>query len=358
MRGCHPILAASASSSRQPTAATSVRCSARQTWTTIRCSRPTGNDRLHLGPRGIGRSVPREGGRQRPRTSDRRSGIRRSGGVLARTASSSCSSARAAAAFARSVDDGSADAAREGADVRDRAATSGRRGRRTANGSRSRRIAAATLPFAHGRWERLQLVDIYIVRPDGSGLKRITEHGNFCGSPKWSADSRRVIAYCMTAEQTLGERRAVRVRSRRQRHAAGVVRGRDRRRPKSCRRARASSSTRRYVGDDIGYIRKDAQGPGAGIYYTDGRSGPKGDIRTAAWSPDGARVVFHRRLTAPPPTWQKTFSRLPGYEMTSDRDSAVVQSVGRSLRDDRPTADPAPARLEHRRRGHRHGQAR
>ena len=31
------------------------------------------------------------------------------------------------------------------------------------------------LPFAHGRWEHLQLVDLYIVHPDGSGLKRITE---------------------------------------------------------------------------------------------------------------------------------------------------------------------------------------
>ena len=42
------------------------------------------------------------------------------------------------------------------------------------------------LPFAHGRWEHLQLVDLYVVHPDGSGLKRITEHGDFCGSPKWT----------------------------------------------------------------------------------------------------------------------------------------------------------------------------
>ncbi len=65
------------------------------------------------------------------------------------------------------------------------------------------------LPFAHGRWEHLQLVDLYIVHPDGSSLKRLTPHGDFCGSPKWTADSRRVVAYCMTAEQTLDNRRAV-----------------------------------------------------------------------------------------------------------------------------------------------------
>ena len=49
----------------------------------------------------------------------------------------------------------------------------------------------SNLPFAHGRWEHLHLVDLYIVHPDGTGLKRLTPHGEFCGSPKWSADSRR-----------------------------------------------------------------------------------------------------------------------------------------------------------------------
>ena len=28
----------------------------------------------------------------------------------------------------------------------------------------------STLPFAHGRWERLQLVDLYVIHPDGTGL--------------------------------------------------------------------------------------------------------------------------------------------------------------------------------------------
>src|SRR6478752_3041866 len=64
----------------------------------------------------------------------------------------------------------------------------------------------STMPMGHGRWEHLQIADIYVMHPDGSGLKRITEHGNFCGSPKWSSDSRRVIAYCMTAQETMDYR--------------------------------------------------------------------------------------------------------------------------------------------------------
>jgi TolB protein len=39
-------------------------------------------------------------------------------------------------------------------------------------------------------------------------------------------------------------------------------------------------------------------------------------VRTASWSPDGRRVVFHKRLSAPPPTWKTTFSRDRNYELT------------------------------------------
>ena len=65
--------------------------------------------------------------------------------------------------------------------------------------------------------------------------------------------------------------------------------------------------------DEVGYVRKDVE---AGIYYTSGKKGPKGDVRSAAWSPDGKRVAFHRRQTAPPTNWLKTFSRNPNYELT------------------------------------------
>lgn len=169
------------------------------------------------------------------------------------------------------------------------------------------------MPMGHGRWEALQIVDLYIVHPDGSGVKRITKPGDFCGSPKWSPDSRHVLAYCMTSEQTLGNRRP------------SPEPGNDTRLVSFDSVSGASEGvpsgpgvkfSPAYVGAAVGYIRKDKEGPGAGIYYTDGRSGPKGDVRSAAWSPDGKRVAFHKRLTAPPTTWRKTFSRLPSYELT------------------------------------------
>ncbi len=178
----------------------------------------------------------------------------------------------------------------------------------------------STLPFGKGRWEHLQLEDIYVIHPDGTGLKRIGEHGNFCGSPKFSADSARVIAYCMDREDTLETRRPSP-------------------RPENGQDTRPTMNTRLVSIDvamgavtdvtapagvkfnpsflpanDIGYVRKDA--PGAGIYYTSGKKGPVGDVRAAAWSPDGTRVVYHKRMTAPPTAWLKTFSRNPQYELT------------------------------------------
>jgi len=180
----------------------------------------------------------------------------------------------------------------------------------------SGRENGSDLPFAYGRWERLQPADIYIVRPDGSGLKRISEHGQFCGSPKWNRDNRRVIAYCMSAEQTLSNRRAL--------PEAGPD-GSDTRlvafdissgTSEVVKNANGVMFNPSYVGNTVGYVRKFAQAPGAGIYYVDGRTGPKGDIRTASWSPDGSRVVFHKRLPAPPPVWKPAFSRLPGYQLT------------------------------------------
>jgi Tol biopolymer transport system component len=169
-----------------------------------------------------------------------------------------------------------------------------------------------SLPFGHGRWEHLQIVDLYIVHPDGSGLKRVSGHGDFCGSPKWAQDSRHVIAYCMTAEQTLANRRPSPEPGNDTRLVSfDVTTG-------ASEEVKAGAGVKfnpSFVGTTIGYIRKDSAGP-AGIYYADGRTGPKGDVRSAAWSPDGSHVAYHKRLTAPPVVWKKTFSRHQSYELT------------------------------------------
>jgi TolB protein len=169
----------------------------------------------------------------------------------------------------------------------------------------------SSLPFGHGRWEHLQLVDLYLVHTDGTGLRRITEHGDFCGSPKFSSDSRRVLAYCMTAEQTLANRRP------------SPEPGNDTRLVSIELASGLASEVPAgpgvkinpafLPGNEVGYVRKDSSAPG--IYYGSGARGPKGDVRAASWSPDGRRVVYHKRQVAPPTQWLNTWSRNPHYQL-------------------------------------------
>ena len=139
------------------------------------------------------------------------------------------------------------------------------------------------MPFAEGRWERLQLADLYIVHPDGSGSEEGHHGRGFLRKSEMDGRQPHVVAYCMTAQQTLANRIASPAR------AATLGWFPSIRRPDASDRiaaGRASRSIRlRSARNEIGYIRKDT--PEAGIYYSSGRRGPRGPIRTASWSPDG-----------------------------------------------------------------------
>jgi TolB protein len=172
----------------------------------------------------------------------------------------------------------------------------------------------STLPMAKGRWEHLHIVDVYLIRPDGSGLKRLTEHGNFCGSPKWSADSRRVVAYCMSAEETwtyrsgkpaAGETRLVSIDT-----ATGAI-------EKVDAGPGVKLSPTMLRSGEIAYIRKDTGAPG--VFYGNGKPGPAGAIRSPSWSPDGARVVYHKILSTEARDWEKTWSRDAKYDLIFTR---------------------------------------
>jgi len=171
---------------------------------------------------------------------------------------------------------------------------------------------ASKLPFAHGRWEHLQIVDLYIVHPDGSGLKRLTPHGDFCGSPKWTADSRRIVGYCMTAEQTLDNRRAAPEHPEDTRIVSVDINTGAMSDLKAGAGVRLNPSL--LKGDVFAWIRRD--GDGRGIHYSNGKRGPVGEIRAADWSPDGTRVVFHKRLAFERKPWVRAWSRNPQYELT------------------------------------------
>ena len=165
---------------------------------------------------------------------------------------------------------------------------------------------------AKGRWERLHLVDVYLIHPDGSGLKRISEHGGFCGSPKWTPDSKSVVAYCMSAEETWtyrsgmedGETTLINIDI-----ASGAAT------PLAAGPGVKMLPTILSTGE-LAYFRHDKTV--TGVFYGKGRPGPAGDyLHCPAWSPDGAHVVYMRATAGHTPEPMKQWSRNPKFDLYS-----------------------------------------
>jgi Tol biopolymer transport system component len=165
-------------------------------------------------------------------------------------------------------------------------------------------------PPAKGRWERLHLVDIYLIHPDGTGLKRISQHGGFCGSPKWTPDSKNVITYCMTAQDTWNQRFGYGVGDN---QLLKINIGSGEIAPAAFVPGVKLLPTVLPSGE-IGYLRRDKAEHG--VFYSSGKVGPKGsDLRTPSWSPDGAQVVYSRFVSKRPDEPVKVWSRSPQFDM-------------------------------------------
>lgn len=207
------------------------------------------------------------------------------------------------------------------------------------------------LPNAKGRWERLHIAGIFLIHPDGSGLKRLTPRdGNFCGSPKWSADSKSVIIYCMKGQDTWENRVGSEPTS------------------SDLRRIDIGTGAAQTLAD--GYGLKEAPFPlphgGIGFLLRNGDrqgiwhgsdkvsdraptgihdvtiSGPKGaDIRGASWSPNGMQVVYSRFSGRSPSEPMRVFSKDPKLELYSTTFLPSVSSSGRiaTMRYDGHAAD-------------------
>src|SRR2546428_134264 len=53
-----------------------------------------------------------------------------------------------------------------------------------------------------GRWDHVESTGVYVVRRDGTGLRRVTPAGGFAGTPRWSPDGRRIVYYETTPVAT------------------------------------------------------------------------------------------------------------------------------------------------------------
>ena len=138
-------------------------------------------------------------------------------------------------------------------------------------------------------WELLQSTSIYIVRPDGTGLRRLTELGGYAGSPQWSHDGRHITCYQSTPRDVYPKRFEGTGTS--QIISIDVETGAIETRTKG---PGVKVSPRYADAEDIGYVA--IFGEQQGLRFTSGRSGAAGALRHPSWSPDGKLMVYHRSL--------------------------------------------------------------
>jgi Tol biopolymer transport system component len=144
-----------------------------------------------------------------------------------------------------------------------------------------------------GQWEQMQSTGIYIVHPDGSGLRRVTKTGGVAGSPSFSADGSRILFY--ETDET-GAYLAKSGRSRTELVSVDIATG-DRRQYTASNDTKLSPAF--LPGGRISYILRSADNnQGLKIWHPDRRviTVAQGSIRHASWSPDARQVVYERIL--------------------------------------------------------------
>jgi Tol biopolymer transport system component len=161
-------------------------------------------------------------------------------------------------------------------------------------------------------WEHTQGLRIYIIRPDGTGFREVASRADYAlGAPKWSPDSKRIVFYAMTDEDTWNAHRPEGQPGMHNEimsidldsdlytiHASGP----------GCK------VTPQFLNaTDVAYCVKG--GDDAGFHYTSGAPAFKGnDMRDPSWSPDGRTVVFEKVDYTPRPEYQKLYSWDPEWD--------------------------------------------
>ena len=165
-------------------------------------------------------------------------------------------------------------------------------------------------PKGFGGFETTHSAEIYVMRMDGTNLRRITQTQTFAGSPKWSPDGKQLSFYETEIKEVNNITSARRLRGMTQIMVVDLQSGE--------RRALTMGAGEKWsphwlAPDRVAYV---SGGPEGGIDFTNGTvAGRRGEFSSPSWSADGRQMVFHRDVDHAWPPFQKWFSRDPQFQL-------------------------------------------
>jgi Tol biopolymer transport system component len=197
----------------------------------------------------------------------------------------------------------------------------------------------AWLGHGHGSgWEHVQELGVYIVRPNGHGLRRVSTPGIAAGSPKWSADAKRLVFYEIPVEQTWDARLRAGIGPGATSQIVSVDVATGERREETS--GPGLKVQPQYVGGrNIGYLIKG--GTGAGLAYTGQGTAFKRAIRDPSWTADGSLVVYEKVDFKPLAQNVALFSWDPNYEYRYTDVFPTVANDGKLVVTEKAVSDGA-----------------
>ena len=186
-------------------------------------------------------------------------------------------------------------------------------------------------PGPAGNWEHVQAADVYVINPDGTGLRKVTTDSQMMtGSPRWSADGCTIVFYEMPVQDTFGAHFGGGASSivsvdvatgERTVHASGPG---------------LKVSPQFIARDRIAYlVRTRSSGT---LAFTSGEAGASEDLANPSWSQDGNQVVYHAGQIETMHHYSNTPGRQllglvpePGFELAHASGWPAVSPDGRTL---------------------------
>ena len=192
-----------------------------------------------------------------------------------------------------------------------------------------------------------QATQIYIMRADGSALRRLTHGEDPVGGASWSPDGTAIAFYEAAPEdwQVLS-RTFPGLVARSQIATIDVATGAT----TTLTAGPGRKLTPQWIARGrIAYVRADIEEqPGQqkrtraywseGIRFTDGTTGPAGVFASVHWSADGTRMVYHRDVDETFPPFVKTFTRDPQFQLVRTGFFPSYSPDGRQLASTTPAS--------------------